>query len=269
MSAGGLVPPGLDATLVLVRHGESTYIAEGRFQGASDPPLTALGERQAGLVAERLGDTSASPALPVPARPPIGCWHSPLSRATAVAARVAAAQRVPMPLHTEPGFREIGQGAWEGRLLAEIMASPKDAALLAGWRAEPLLHHAPGGESLRDAVKRVRPALASVLAALAAASDGSTPATSPVLGYGTGGRSDPWAIVVGHDGVFRIVLLALFNLPLDRFWLFPFAQCGITVVDFRGGRPGLRAHNLDAHLAPLADAGAPHSPERADRQGGL
>jgi probable phosphoglycerate mutase len=264
----GLVPPGLDATLVLVRHGESTYIAEGRFQGSSNPGLTELGERQASLVAERLGDPSAPPALPVPARPPLGCWHSPLSRAAAVAARVAAAQRVPVPLHVEDGFREIGQGAWEGRLVSEIQASPVDAALLAGWRSEPVLHHAPGGESLDDAVERVRPALGSLLASLAAAAAGPATVVSPVLGYGTGGRADPWAVVVGHDGIFRIALLQLFELPLERFWLFPFAQCAITVIDFRGGRPSLRAHNLDEYLAPLAEVSTLRG-GRGDRQGGL
>ena len=51
---GPLIPDGLDATLVLVRHGESTYIAEGRFQGRADSPLTEIGERQAALVAARL-----------------------------------------------------------------------------------------------------------------------------------------------------------------------------------------------------------------------
>ena len=37
---GPLVPDGLDATLVLVRHGESTFIVEGRFQGQAETPLT-------------------------------------------------------------------------------------------------------------------------------------------------------------------------------------------------------------------------------------
>ena len=48
------IPAGLDATLVLLRHGETTWIAEGRFQGGSDVPLSPLGERQATLAAERI-----------------------------------------------------------------------------------------------------------------------------------------------------------------------------------------------------------------------
>ena len=33
--------------------------------------------------------------------------------------------------------------------------------------------------------------------------------------------------------------------------------CGITVIEFRAGRPVLRAHNLTAHLAPVLDDGGP------------
>jgi broad specificity phosphatase PhoE len=75
-----LIPDGLDATLVLLRHGESTLIAEGRFQGQADTPLTPLGLRQAALVADRLAAPHASPALPVPTGPPLELVHSPLAR---------------------------------------------------------------------------------------------------------------------------------------------------------------------------------------------
>src|SRR6187549_3778046 len=61
-----LIPAGLDATLVLVRHGESTYIVEGRFQGQAETPLSPAGLEQASLVASRLAHPDARPALPVP-----------------------------------------------------------------------------------------------------------------------------------------------------------------------------------------------------------
>ena len=85
---GPLVPDGLDATLVLVRHGESTFIAEGRFQGQADSPLTPLGLRQAALVADRLAAPHASPALPVPTGRPLELVHSPLARTTQTAAAI-------------------------------------------------------------------------------------------------------------------------------------------------------------------------------------
>ncbi len=51
-------------------------------------------------------------------------------------------------------------------------------------------------------------------------------------------------------------MLTLFDLPLERFWMWSFDLCGITVVELRAGRPVLRAHNLTGHLAPVFDAAA-------------
>ena len=70
---GSPIPDALDATLVLVRHGESTFITEGRFQGQAD------------LVAARLAARAGSPALPIPDGPPLEVAHSPLGRATETA----------------------------------------------------------------------------------------------------------------------------------------------------------------------------------------
>ena len=61
----------------------------------------------------------------------------------------------------------------------------------------------------------------------------------------------PWSVLVGHDGVFKIVLLTLFGLELERYWMWSMDLCAITIVEFRAGRPVLRAHNLTAHLGPL------------------
>ncbi len=105
-------PPRLTAVegaLALVRHGESTWVAEGRFQGQGDPPLSPLGERQAALAGGRLRDPSAFPALPLPAVVPIGIWHSPLRRAasTADGDRPGARRRCAAP----PGAAAHGIGA--------------------------------------------------------------------------------------------------------------------------------------------------------------
>ena len=50
--------------LGLVRHGESVWITEGRFQGRGDSPLSELGLRQAQAVARRISAPGAAPALP-------------------------------------------------------------------------------------------------------------------------------------------------------------------------------------------------------------
>jgi probable phosphoglycerate mutase len=261
-----LIPPAIDATLVLVRHGESTWIAEDRFQGRRDPPLSPRGERGAALVAARLADPQAPPSLPIPAGSPVAIWHSPLGRAQATAAAIAAAAAVPADrpqLVPEPGLSEIGQGEWEGLLLSQVVERYADA--LTRWRRAPVGNEAPGGEPLTEADGRVRTALVGVLPVLTDTAQASAAVDlrrSPVPGYGPPPPLRPWGIVVGHEGVFRLTLLALLDLPLERFWAFPFVLCGVTVVDLRDGRAVLRAHNLADHLAPLATEEAP-DPHRA------
>jgi len=265
------VPEGLDATLVLLRHGESEFIVEGRFQGQAETPLSATGLRQADLAAARLARPHRAPALPVPLRPPAGIVHSPLARAAATAASVGdalAAAGTPVELRPERGLLEIGQGEWEGRLAAEIQASDGDR--LARWRRTPTEHWAPGGESLRDVQHRVRAALTSILEPLATERPPGDADRPEVAGYrGASPTDHPWSILVAHDGVFKVLLLTLFDLPLERFWMFTLALCGISVIELRGGRPVLRAHNLTEHLAPLLDERAGDLADARSRRGAL
>jgi probable phosphoglycerate mutase len=255
-----LLPPDLDATIVLLRHGESQWITEGRFQGQGDSPLSALGRRQAALAAARLAHPTQPPALPIPARPPEIVCHSPLSRTTETAATVVEAMAragsfgTPVPTLPDPGFIEIGQGEWEGLPTSTI--GERWAMVLEGWRRDPLSAWAPGGESLPAVDARVRASLAALLTRLRDAAPAGQAARSHVLGYHDPAADEPWALVIGHDGVFKVTLLALLDLPLARFWSFPFALCGITVVELRRGRARLRLHNAADHLAPLEDEAA-------------
>ena len=266
------VPGALDATLVLVRHGESTWIAEGRFQGRQNPPLSPLGERQARLVAARLAQRDDQTPLPIPVGQPTGIWHSPLNRAAQTARAIAEAQPTTMPLIIADGLTEIAQGEWEGRPQAEVRTHW--AAELSAWRRTPVTSHAPGGESLAEAAERVSRALGDVFASLVRKNTRTTPTRrDPVPGYATAAGAtpsdDPWAVLVAHDGIFRIVLLTLLDLPIERFWSFPFNLCAITVVVTQEGLAALRAHNLSEHLAPLTAEARAAAEARGDRRGAL
>ncbi len=277
-----LVPDGLDATVVLLRHGESEWIREGRFQGQAETPLSALGRRQAALAGERLARPHASPTLPIPGGLPREIVHSPLSRAADTARAVASAMAdlraaseagaaaAPLPvLRAEPGLLEIGQGEWEGVTADEI--GRRWPTEIAGWRRDPLSAHAPGGESLADVDARVRPALARALGELGRDYPRGTTDRPQVPGFRGTGRpvAQPWSVLVAHDGVFKVVLLALFGLPLAKFWSFSLGLTGISVVEFLGGRPVLRAHNWTGHLAPIEDEVEREAAERRSRSGAL
>ncbi len=146
------MPADLEATIVLVRHGESTFIEEGRFQGQAETPLSNLGRRQAERAADRLAHPGRSPALPIPVRRPLEIVHSPLGRAAETATAIGAAMAAgdafgqAIPLLPDAGLLEIGQGEWEGLYRAEIETRWGD--ILATWRRRPLDAWAPGGESI-------------------------------------------------------------------------------------------------------------------------
>ena len=90
-----------------------------------------------------------------------------------------------------------------------------------------------------------------------------------VPGYGDERVTHPWTIVVAHDGLFKVLMLTLFDLPLERFWMWSMDLCAITVVEFRAGQPVLRAHNLTGHLAPLLDEASVDAQEARSRSGAL
>jgi broad specificity phosphatase PhoE len=270
------IPDGLDATLVLLRHGESEWVREGRFQGQGDSPLSDLGLRQAALAGRRLADPHAPPPMPIPAAAPTEIVHSPLARTTQTAvevrramAGVGGAGTNEIEVRPDPGLLEIGQGDWEGHRHDEIMH--RWGSEIAAWRRRPTEAWAPGGESLAQVQARVAPALQRLTGRLAEGREPGTLDRSQVSGYqGTApAGSQPWALLVGHDGVFKIVLLTLFGLPLDRFWMFSFALCGISVVEIRAGRAVLVAHSLTEHLAPLLDEASIEAAERRARSGAL
>ena len=91
--------------MVLVRHGQSTWNADGRWQGQADPPLSPRGEQQASEAATRLHDVDA-------------VWSSDLRRARRTAELVAA----PMGLdvRVDARLRERHAGPWQGLTRAEI-----------------------------------------------------------------------------------------------------------------------------------------------------
>lgn len=232
-----MIPAGLEATLVLVRHGESTWLVQRRFQGRRNPWLSALGRAQAAAVAARLADPLAPPTLPIPPGPPVAVWHSPLKRARDTAAPIA--ERLRAPLVADPRLTEIGQGTWEARTHRAVRT--ESGALLEAWRRDPLGNVAPGGETLEEVRARVVGSLGDVLASLsAAASDG--PAIAP------------WGAVVSHEGTLRVATLILLDQPLSDFWEYPYELGAITVVAIGGGRARLLVHNDRSHLAALDSA---------------
>lgn len=244
-----LIPPGLDAVLVLVRHGETEFIVDGRFQGQTETPLTLRGERQIRSAGLRLAHPHDDPPLPIPETAPFLIAHSPLARtrrsAELIAEALVTAGRAVPPLRPEPGLLEIAQGEWEGLTDREISERFGDA--LGNWRRWPGQAHARGGESLDDVRTRVEGTLTDLLADLAEGGKRGTFDRNQVLGYADDAPEEQrWALLVGHGGVFRVVLCVLLGLTMEHFWNFDFGLAAISVIEIRSGRAVLRGLNFEA-----------------------
>ena len=131
--------------LLLVRHGQTDWNVQGRYQGQSGAGLNATGIAQAHRAAEVL-TTMRGAAI----------YSSDQQRALQTAQVIS--DHCGFPLVVEPCFREICLGDWEGLLGVDIERSHPD--LIEQRRREPRTFRAPGkGESLEDIARRVQPAL--------------------------------------------------------------------------------------------------------------
>ena len=182
--------------LLLARHGETRWNAEGRYQGQRDIPLSEVGEAQARLLGERLHDVDITRAV-----------ASPLSRARRTAELAMSEHRAAQLLFDE-GLQEIAHGEWEGLLASEIRA--RDPERLQAWREAPETVQMPGGESLQGVLDRTWPALARACEGLGA---------------------DDTLLVVAHDAVNRVLLCKVLGLPLSRLWNFRQAPTTINLLE--------------------------------------
>jgi len=125
--------------LILIRHGESTWNAEGRLQGAADIPLSERGRRQARDLAPLVMELEPTDAV-----------TSDLGRAMETATLLGHPNAAP-----DVAWREANLGAWTGRLASDLIGLDGDG--YNAWRigrATP-----PDGESWDDLVGRVSGAL--------------------------------------------------------------------------------------------------------------
>lgn len=195
----------------LIRHGESTWNAERRWQGAMDPPLSDTGRAQAARVGATLR------AVPLQA-----VYCSPLQRAHDTAVAVAA----PHGLAVEPvaDLREIAFGEWESLFSEEV--EQRFGPVLQEWWQRPDQVQIPGAEPLVEVRERAVAALRMIV---------------------TRHRDDPVA-VVAHGGVNKLILLTLLSAPLSSFWRLAQSNACINVLEFDGERGRVLVMNETTHL---------------------
>jgi probable phosphoglycerate mutase len=171
--------------LYFVRHGETDWNAEGRYQGSRDIPLNARGRGQAGLNGDLLRDLLRRSSR---VATDFSWYVSPLGRTRETMDYIRARQSEPHPDVTiDPRLIEISFGIYEGLLHKDLatgqmaIAGERDASF---WHFRP-----PEGESYEDVAIRVREFGASL--------------TGP-------------SIIVSHGGILRVLRHLIEDFPHER-----------------------------------------------------
>lgn len=130
--------------LLVIRHGQTAWNAEGRAQGHTDTPLDDIGRHQAGLLAAHLSESLFRRVI-----------SSDLSRSRETA--MVLAHELGVEVTLEPRFRESCIGEFEGRPYSEYRAeiARLSIASRAPWHAVSV----GGGECGREVWERVCQAL--------------------------------------------------------------------------------------------------------------
>jgi len=208
----------------VIRHGESTFNRDRRWQGQSqDAVLSDLGWRQADCVAAALEDSAAAVL-----------FSSDLTRSMQTAVPISAA--IGKPIYPEARLREISCGRWTNRLTDDVLLEEPER--VRAWNESPATTTLPGGEGLAESQQRILAFVNERMPAYA----GQT-------------------VIVGtHGAILQTLMAAALGVPLEHLWLkTPVPNGGIVRIRWEAGPNGGTLRLLGPpsveHLAPLGAAG--------------
>jgi probable phosphoglycerate mutase len=200
--------------LIVIRHGETDWNRQQRFQGQVDPPLNPTGEAQAARLAAAMAGEAVDAVV---------CSDLQRARQTA---QPLAQTRGARSL-TLPAWREQAFGVLDGLSVAEVKA--RHPNLWAQWLRHDADYRLPEGESVREFHARVLGALRELVAAHA------------------GGR----VLIVTHGGVLDMLWRTAHGLPLHGPRDCPIPNTGINRLRWRAGTLDIVRWADDAHLGGL------------------
>lgn len=201
----------METEIILIRHGETEWNRNFKYQGQIDIKLNDRGYLQAVKLKKYLAEENLDAVI-----------SSDLQRALITARQIAE----PHQLQVEEfsGLREIDFGEWEGLTYQEI--TEKYPKLYEKWTNDPCRVAPPEGELLTDFQKRVMETYDQILA-------------------NYGGQK---IAVISHGGSIRIFLASLFQIPIKKYWQLEVDNTSISIVKFYDDTPYLKVLNCSIHL---------------------
>jgi len=195
--------------LVLIRHGETDWNVEGRWQGQADVPLNARGREQAAQIAQSLINSGIA-----------AIYSSDLTRTRDTAELLSQATQLGV-VRIDPRLREIHQGEWQGLHISEIQSRYTEAFRLR--RENPLQVAPPGGETTSQVRDRVLAAVNEIIQT----HPGETVA------------------IVSHGFALAVILADHQGIPIEEVWDLVPENAQVNIIDVKDSgkkrRPNTRS----------------------------
>ena len=173
---------GTPVRILLVRHGETVFNVEGRWQGQSDSPLTERGLAQARELSRALAQEQIA-----------AVYSSDLGRALNTAGEVARPHQ--LAVQTDTRLREIDTGRWTGKGRFEI--DNEFPGGLEDWAERPSSMRLPDGETIEEAQARALAFFAERMPA----------------------HLDETIVVISHGAVGQAILVNAMGGTVSDLWL--------------------------------------------------
>lgn len=196
--------------IIVVRHGETQWNRELRYQGQTDVELNEEGIRQVKKLAQHLRDEKVE-----------SIYSSDLKRAYKTAEAIAKYHF--LKIKKTKLLREISYGIWEGMYLSEV--KEKYPEILDKWIKSPFNTVIPEGESIKSFARRIKRAIDKILKE-------------------TAGN----ILIVSHGGPIKIILTYLLEMDLSQVRIFRQDNTALNVIEEEGERRILTLMNDTCHL---------------------
>ena len=189
--------------IYLVRHGETDWNKERRFQGQVDIPLNCYGIELAEKTAEALRE------IPFEA-----VFSSPLCRAVQTA-KIMMGERF-VPFETDERLKEMNFGSFEGTVIPPGVSERDSNPLYYFWK-EPEHYIPPSdGESFEELYHRSAEFMREKIFPLE--------------------NKYETVLIAGHGALNRSILNSVAGFPIEDFWHIPLLNCAVSELSLENGK---------------------------------
>ena len=213
-----------NSRIFLIRHGETDWNKEGRFQGQIDIPLNKNGKDQAKKTYEYLKEINFNKA-----------FSSSMKRPYETA-QIILQKNQDLKILKLDSIAEISHGLWEGKLESEIKKEWPN--LLKDWHNKPEDVTMPEGESIKDVSERSIKAFKDICLTQ---------------------EDNDITLLVAHDAVNKTLICNLLGIDCSKIWMIKQGNGGITIIDvFNDPKKDnvISALNITTHLGGILDSTA-------------